>query len=83
MAASYRCADCRDTPERCEDCRARRAAARTERRGQRRKARLCTECGRKPLRGQTRCAHHAAQNNALSLAGHVRAAKARAAAGVA
>lgn len=50
--------------------------ARNERRRQRRKARVCVECGGPPLkrRGQLlrRCRFHTEQNNRLSSASHAK-----------
>lgn len=74
MSKPYVCDACRDEPERCERCRARRALDRRERRARYRKAGLCSECGLKAKRGHSRCAEHIAANNARSGASHARAA---------
>ena len=73
---SYRCTKCLGEPERCRRCRARRAAVVRARRARRRKAGLCYDCDRKPLRGKARCTLHNEQNNARSAASHARAREA-------
>lgn len=65
---SHRCADCRDTVERCEPCRAARALVRKHARKRAQKSGQCVDCVRKAEAGYTRCARHRKQNNALSLA---------------
>jgi hypothetical protein len=66
----YRCDACRHRVERCADCRLRRAAVRNGLRARRRKAGICTECGAKAVRGQSRCAACRDENNARSGAAH-------------
>ena len=69
--AAYRCDDCRDEPDRCAACRARRAAANAERRDARRAAGMCIMCGRRALSGYTRCTRHLEDNRVRSAAAHV------------
>lgn len=66
----YRCEACREQAQRCEPCRARKAAKRRALRARRRKASLCSECGCEALEGQSRCADCRISNNALSGAAH-------------
>lgn len=77
----YRCPECVGCVDRCDDCRARRAAVVRERRAQRRKAKLCVECGepvhREGRTTYTRCARHMSENSRLSSRGHARLTRAR------
>jgi hypothetical protein len=73
MAWSFRCVDCVRTPNRCDGCKTRRAAAAQKRRAQLRRKKLCTECGRRPLAGLRLCAACNEANNARSAASHARA----------
>jgi len=67
---SYRCDACRRKVSRCSDCAARRAEIQRARRARYRKAGLCSECGRKAVAGQSRCAEHRDENNTRSGAAH-------------
>lgn len=58
-APAYRCAGCVEQVDRCDPCRARRAAARRKQRAARRRKGLCTECGRKVKKDLTLCRAHA------------------------
>jgi hypothetical protein len=78
MADNYRCERCLGEPERCTDCRARRAAARQERRAAKRRQGLCIDChrqaeiDRRTGKRRARCRVHRALNNRISAAGHAR-----------
>jgi hypothetical protein len=73
---SYRCDACRDKPERCTECRARRQAVVRTRRARWRKAGKCVMCGRPRavvdgVRLQ-RCQDCRTYNAERSLAAHVK-----------
>lgn len=69
----YRCDVCRDDRDRCEACRERRAEANAKRRAMRRKEGLCVMCGKRVVKGFTRCEHHLDQNALHSGKSHARA----------
>jgi hypothetical protein len=69
---AYRCDACRRRKNRCTSCRAARQAARLELQARKRTEGECLECSARAVKGQTRCAHHAALNNARSSAAHKR-----------
>lgn len=76
---NYRCDDCRDEPNRCTDCRARRAQVRRRLRAEKRQHGICTECHRRALldrkTGQrySRCRRHMTDNARISGQSHARA----------
>jgi len=73
---AYRCDVCRDTRDRCAECRARRAAANAERRDARRAAGRCIMCGAPALVGYARCTRHLEDNRVRSAAAHIAARRA-------
>jgi hypothetical protein len=69
----YRCDSCRRRKNRCEDCRAARAAATRARMDRKRELGVCLQCTVKAIKGQALCAQHQARNLALSKASHAKA----------
>lgn len=65
----YRCDACRRRKNRCEDCRAARAAKRRELRARKRAEGICTECT-EPADAGTLCSRHQLANLRASKASH-------------
>jgi hypothetical protein len=69
-ADPYRCDACRRKRDRCEQCRANRAAARRALRERKRADGLCLDCAAKAARGKARCRAHLRDVSERSGAAH-------------
>lgn len=68
----YRCDTCRRRKNRCDDCRAARAAAKRELQARKRASGICVECTL-PAKVGVRCAEHQERNRIDSRASHAQA----------
>lgn len=68
---SHRCDVCIDRVNRCAECRKARARVRRALYKSRLEAGLC-RCGRKPIKGMSRCKYCRELNNRISGAAHAR-----------
>lgn len=73
MSAPYRCDACRRRKNRCEQCRAARAAAKRELHARKREAGQCIECPLGALPDEVRCKVHQARNRIASRESHAAA----------